>query len=288
MAEYLQGQTLFPVPRFILVKRLTQAEKAPGYANSKAAAALLKESLAQLDTSVTVVLWEPSNLAPTHPLFKQMAAWQEQGIAKLRHFPLPTERSVAQLAHTYLTERGSGLTQDAGAWLRQEYAMLGKKARLAKRLRAGEELLQDERGWWLYQLLDSALLQAAGGEVTPEHLGAGQADASAVGVFEVATALANRRFGEARRLLRLLEEEGDDGVVFSLIAAVRWQLSQSGQGKQGQAASRRLAELELILKNFSPSPWWLLDVLLNRLEGIGIDEGLVPARRMWLAHLART
>lgn len=282
--EYIEGQSLFDGPKFIVLKRVASSDRAPSYTTSKTVVATLQKLLPKIDDKVTVVIWDSANLTPTHPLLKEFTHWKEQGLAGLKLFTIPTERTVVTAAQKYLEQYGKQLSSEAAAWLQQEYATLGRQARLAKRLRAGEELLQDERSWWLYQLLDTVSLGSKK-EIEVTMLQENHPTSQVVGVFDVATAVANRRYLEARRLMRVLEQQ-EGGDIFSLLAALRWQMTKIAPA-EGKFGLQLLAEAELILKNFSPSPWWMVDVLLNRLEQ-GEQRSLMSARRLWLAHLQRS
>ncbi|MCC2631787.1 MAG: hypothetical protein K0S20_486 [Patescibacteria group bacterium] len=292
LRELVEGQSLFPTPKLILVKRLSSTDRAPGFKTSKTFVLAMNEIISYLDESVTIAVWEDRSFAATHPLLKAFEEWEKQGIASTKRFQAPLESQVVSVASKYVAAQGGSLDKSGAAWLQSAYGNLGKRARLEKRLKTGQDLLEDERPWWLYQLLDNALIRTNGQAITEAVFRADFPEAiTAVGVFDIVTAISNGRFQSAHELLEEVDPT-DDSIFFSLIAALRWQFGKSPSRtiRSGYALSL-LAEMELIIKNF-PIPFkWLLSLFIKRLEQhsrSGEELPILNARKLWLAHLART
>lgn len=292
LVSYLQGRSLFSLPTFIVIKRLTRLDKPPGKAGSKAFLEVVERYRSLIDEQITLALWEDRALAADSLMVKAFGGWEKEGKAKIRHYSLPAESAISRRIASYFTERSQRIEPDALQWLAARYRELGKRARLAKRLKASEELLEDDRGWWLAQSMETASLKAGSSPVTISMLEAVVLpDPPGVSVFEIVNALSAGSFEKVRSLLSSLEE--DESFYFSLIAALRWQLTRS----PGALASRRehiiqlLVGCELIVKNFPLPLAWLVDLLIERIEASvvrGEKEAILPARQLWLAHLARS
>jgi len=242
---------------------------------------IVEAHISDLDNAITVVFWEECGLAASHPLQVLFAELEKQGGAKIKLFAVPSERQVAARVEKIVAAGGGSISSEAVTWIGRAYSLLGKQARLALRLKNTEELLEDERGWWLHTLLENALLAAADKEITISLLESIYEPEAAVGVFEVVTALTNRRFDQARQLLKAAE--GDDSFYFSLLAALRWQARKV----HNEGLQRLTVEMELILKNFTVQPAWVADLLVARLEEGG-ERMIISARRLWLFHLLRS
>lgn len=289
----LRVQTLFPEPRLIVVKRLTSQEKAGGGAYTKRFLEDMDAALGGLGAETTVALWEPRALSVTHPLARRFQEWQDEGRAKVQHFALPEGRGVVRLANAYLGRYDQYLSTEAESWLVSQYRRLEKQMRLARRLKAREELVEDERGWWLAQLLESASLNAAQ-EVGLADLEAGQATLEdPVGPFEFGGAVAAGRWEQARYLLSRILQDNEEGELFGLVAALRWQLERqpgSLTAERARYGLRLLAEAEIVAKNSTAGLSWLLTLWLLRLEAVtrAQQPSLLEPRRLWLAQRGRS
>lgn len=285
LADYLQGQTLFPIPKLIVIKRVTARDKGATSTTSKVVGEVLEGHLSLLDDQVTVAIWEEKGLREKHPLLLLFSRLEKEGLAKVKLFTVPDERRVSAKVEAYVAQQEGLITKEASLWIQNMYQLIGKRSRLDKRLKYDQELLEDTRSWWLYGLLDSALLAAPGKELSKELLERLYEPESAVGVFEVVQAISGKRWDVARRLLR--ELEGGDDSYFSFCAALRWQAQSKMRGEYAEDILRLVVEMELIMKNFSLSPAWLADVMVERLQS-NAHQMIMPARKLWLAHLLRS
>jgi DNA polymerase III delta subunit len=289
---FLGAQTLFSEPQLILIKRVTSGPKA-ATANTTALLKELERVMAGLDDMTTIVIWEEHGLGATHPLFNQFRIWQDKGLVKVHHFPPPTRHGVPKLVNAYLRPYEQRLTVEGEGWLTEQYNRLGKQLRLVKKIKNNEELLDDDRLWWLYQVAEIASLQGAR-EIGPKELAKGHASvAESIGAFDIAQAVVDRRWKNARMLLGAFAQEAANGDYFPLLAALRWQCSRSapsGSSALFRYALQLLGHVELLIKNHPVEAIWVFDLWLTRLEewtpGVENDY-LISPRKLWLAELAR-
>ncbi len=295
VAGVLEGATLFPVPKLLVIRRLSQLDRSAVAKSSQALVDLLQERLRFIDQEVTILMWEERLLSANHPTVRRFTEWEKAGLAEIRAFRLPSG-SVLRLALSYAKEQGYALTREAAQWLQEQYQLLEQEARLEQRLRSGDELGRDLRGWWLHGLLDSAMLRATGEVITLQDLTVGTQEVAILPqAFRFAQAVGDGKWQQARQLLRQLEQHStDEGVFFSWYAALRWQVTgrpgRIGPG-QVQHLLELLAEIELVSKNFQIPHAWLVDVLLLRLEAGsqgGENRTLFDPKRLWLAQLPRS
>lgn len=295
LANYLTAQTLFPEPTLILVKRLSEQDSAGRTTASTAILGLVEQVWGQVSPTTTLVFWEERDFSSSHPLRESFARLQEDGVAKLHVSSLPGEREIGRWAERQLATFNCTLDPAAATWLRVQYRYQEQSVRLVRRLKATEPLLQDERGWWLRQLLATAALRASGGLVQVSTLEDGyQTAAQPVSVFEVAQAFTDQQWEACRDLVtRFVETNGEAGF-FGLLGALRWQL-QRGRNRftppTTAYTSRLLDELELLLRNTTLQPTWLFDVLLERVAGVALGGehlALIQPRKLWLSQLPRS
>jgi hypothetical protein len=295
LAKSLETQTLFASPKLIVVKRASHLDKGTGTKSAQHLMEILKARAAFLDEEITVVFWEDKRLAETHPIIRAMQEWSLSGVAEVRMFQLP-QGDIRKLSQSYLRKQGYEIEEDAVRWLQNQYVQIEKEARLLQRLKGGEELKSDTRGWWLYGLLDGAILRSATHTVRLADIRAGTEEIQApVSVFMVTQAIARLDWGSARGLARQLEQaDSDDGTYFTLYAALRWQVANKpfvGGTRMRTYALKLLGEIELVSKNTTIPHAWLLDLFLLRLkhgqEGEDFSEIFSP-RLLWLAQLPRS
>lgn len=291
----LTGQNLFKQPQLIIIKRLTENEKGASRPFSQPFLAFIEKRKDLLHELVTIVLWIPTSLSATHPLLVQFQKWQNEGIGQIQSFSVPEGNQVIRQAQKYLGENGIDLDEEASKWLQEQYQRIASHIRLRRRMKSQEELLDDERVWWLYQLLDGASLRARQGVITVDNLRAGHLGLfQPVSPFEIASSLLAGKWEQTRTLLREWEKaEVDESTYFGLYAVVGWQLKQN-EKKVSPAARAHvrqlLAEVEIMAKNFVISLAWLTDLLINRLQeaaALGKRRRIVSSRKLWLAHMSR-
>lgn len=291
LSTCLQGQELFSGAKLVVVKRLTSQERGSSYPFTKILLQIISENLTLLDESVTLAVWEEKGLPGSHPLLEKFLAWENAGMAKCQYFPTPLVSNLKKLAENYLQVLGCRLDPPALAWIVEHFNLMEKSLRLQRRLKASDPILEDERSWWLYQVLESGYLHSDKALLRKEDLLAGvDPGPKPVGVFEISQAVARKDWAAARRLLRMHEDNsGDEGSFSNLLAALRWQVKRSPgrlNPKEQEVARQLLLEVELIAKNYNLSWSWLWDIFLDRLENASAGYILDP-RKLWLAHVSR-
>lgn len=289
LTEILDGSTLFPEPKLIIVKRATASEKGKVAPYSKVLVQFLESRVKKFTSEITLAMWEEKQLAETNLLYSWFVEQVENRLAKINFYTVPDWREVGQVAQKYLANQGFSLSSDAQRWLVQRYQEQEKQARLAKRLKSTDLLLEDERTWWLYQLLDSSMLRARTQQIERKDLEAGAMDlVDGVSVFEIVNVITSSNWKQARRLLRLWEEGvTDDSSYFGLYALLRMHYGRRSQ----EYELTLMAEIEIIVKNYTLPHAWILDLLISRLEAFSITkktESLLPARTLWLAQMHRS
>lgn len=293
--QAVAGQSLFPEPKLVVVKRLSALDPKKG----KVLQPLLKwldGQIEQLDVQITVVLWEDRDLPESHALLEKAGQWKEAGLLSLKRFQVPDNRNISGYINQYLEGTNTSVTPEGLRWLQEQYRFLDREARLRLRLRQNDQRLEDERSWWLAGVLEGALTCSQGAVITLEDIQAGHAALeSPVGVFEISEAVGNMRWQEAAELLQRFSSQGaDDSAYFGLYAALAWQI-QRGQSRFSQevraAAMELLAEIEVVSKVFPLTHAWLAELFVIRLrQRVESKEylNLVDRRVMWLASLARS
>ena len=289
----LAGDTLFSTSKFILIRRAASADPGPGFRTAKALLDVLEKSRSRIDGQVTIVLWEPVGLATNHPVSSRFAAWGATGWAEARSFAVPTSRTVVRVAQDYLREAGTRMDAQAVEWLRAHYLNQEQEARIRQRLKPGQELLQDNRTWWLYGVLEGALLRAEHDEVGLADLSAGSEGLAVLpGPFALADAVERQNWPEAWRQASLLAASGpSDGDYFSLYAALAWQARRAAGplAVRSHHAKRLLGEIELLAKNVDLPHAWLVDMFLLRLAAAESDpRPIIDPKRLWTALASRS
>jgi len=285
LSEIIRGTNLFSDPVFIILKRVSTQDKGSSTAFSKTVVKALKEVMPFIDESVTLVIWEETALREKHPLYEWFTDLVAQKRAVINEYQVPQVGEMVPMVRAFLEIEGVQLERQAEQWLVEQYRLLEKQARLCKRLRATEQLSVDERSWWLYQLLEYALLHNTGKTITVADLEAGHAAlGQSVGVFEIVNAISAGQYARARSLLKTWEQmDNDESAYFGLYALLRLQFRKD----HNTHGLRLLAQIEVIVKNFSLAPAWLVDALLLRLEA-GDNGALIAPRKLWLAQLQRS
>jgi hypothetical protein len=289
LGEVVDGVSLFPEPKLIIIKRVTNNEKGKVTPFSKVLTAFLDSRIKKMGGEITLAIWEEKQLVENSILLTWFTKHVESKLASATLYSVPHWREVRTVAQKYLAAHEFTLSNEGERWLVARYQEQEKHARLAKRLKSTDLLLEDERSWWLYQLLDSAMLRATTSQVRQADLEAGATDlVEGVSVFEIVNAITTDGWKQARRLLRLWESAlTDDSNYFGLYALLRMHF-----GRRNQAYEMLLmAELEVIVKNYTLPHAWLVDLLVSRLEERAKtkkEESLLPARTLWLAQLHRS
>lgn len=289
LEEVLDGTSLFPEPKLLIVKRATAGEKGKVAPYSKILIQFFDSRVKKLTSEVTIAFWEEKQLAETNLFYQWFVQQGENKLAKITLYSVPHWREVGQVAQKYLGNLGFTLSADAQRWLVQRYQEQEKQARLAKRLKSTDLLLEDERSWWLYQLLDSSLLRAHTQQLEQKDLEEGAMNlVDGVSVFEIVNVITSNNWKQARQLLRLWEDGvTDDSSYFGLYALLRMHYGRRNQ----EYEMTLMAEIEIIVKNYTLPHAWILDLLISRLEAHSSTkstESLLPARTLWLAQLHRS
>jgi len=289
------GQTLFAEPKLIIVKRLCSLDPKKGKGVAPIIA-WLQAHLAQFDETVTMVFWEDRDLPADHAFLTAAKELEQSGLARLKRYQVPEAREVVSYVKRYVEAADLSIEPEALRWLQDQYRFLDRQVRLQRRLRATDQRQEDERGWWLANLLEGALVRAEDGVVRVTDLEAGhQALAQPVGVFEISEALGKFAWVEASRLLeRFIAQNPDDSEYFGLYAALGWQV-QRGQTRlsteQRAYVMKLLAEIEVLSKTTTLEHAWLLELFLVRVYDqvkTGSWQSLLDWRKAWLAGLSRS
>lgn len=295
LERQLLGQTLFAQPKLILVRRLAVADPKKGKALVPLLA-WLEGQTGLLDESVTLMFWEERDLPADHALALKAEEWARAGKAAVRRYAIPGPRELAAVVRTHLEAAGKSIDREAMVWLAEQYQFLDRRVRLQQRLRSDQSRLDDERGWWLFNLLEGASLRSAGSILTVDDLRHGHAAlGQPVGAFDIAASLASLRWADLRRqITAFAAAESDDSAYFGLYAALAWQAQRGSARLQGSLrahALRLLGEIEVVSKSAGLGHAWLLErfvTSLQRLQEEGAAESLLDLRKLWLAALPRS
>ncbi len=281
LRQVLETQSLFPEPKFIVLKRLTTSATP---AKVKEVLAIVGGQLSGFNELVTLVFWEDRLVGSAHPL----NVWFEEHVAK-KQAEVKVSR-VPQgnaLVASVIKRSGSILDDQAIRWLEQYAKTLEREQRIEGKLRATEDIASDRRVWTLQSLVESASLIAAAGTVRREQLEkvAGVV-AEAVSPFEIINAVQSHNWQRAQLLTRQWEKE-DEAAYFGLVALLRNHFRREGSRQSGYALEL-LAEIEILSKNVSLRQAWLLDVFFERCRVFqGEHVPLMSAKRLWLSHVQR-
>lgn len=292
LAATLSTESLFAEPKLVIVKRLTAQEKGKSLPFSQGFLGVLTGYLKNLDNKITVAVWEENSLPATHPLRQAFQVWQSAGEAKIQHFQVPATREVGRVIQSLLQKEDFSIEPDARQWLVEQYGRIEQINRLAQRLKTNEELMEDERSWWLHQVLAGAMLRATKKSIHLSDLANEQVIQVPVGPFDLINALSRRNWLQAREIARLMEAATqDEAGYFNLYAALRWHFRRGlRNSEEARFALTLLAEIELVTKNFSLEHAWLVDSFINRLEEAsrGSIRPIFRQRVLWLSQLPRS
>jgi len=290
LTRCLQGNTLFDEPRLIVIRRLTVQEKGKSVPFTKALITALQPSILA-DENLTVAVWEEADLKTESLLLGFFESQEKAGVAKIHRFSVPTVAGLGRAVHTLLEKEGLDIEPEALRWLGDQYGWIERKSRLELRLKPGDTWEGDYRGWWLYQIIDGAILRNTSGILSLSDVQAGhRALGEPVGAFDIASALSSGNWAKTRALSsRFIAESTESGDYFALLAALRWQLRRKSSLSHVATAyaERLLGEVEVAAKNGIPEPSWLLSLLISRLEASSELEPLLPYRTLWLSQLPR-
>ena len=95
LSQNMIGQSLFPEPKLVLLKRLATYE-AKRTSGLKLVTEYLSQKLADQGEEITIVLWEERDLAPTKPLLTTAKEWEKKGLAKLQQFQVPEGKATTK------------------------------------------------------------------------------------------------------------------------------------------------------------------------------------------------
>lgn len=281
LSQALQTQSLFPEPRFIVVKRLTNAHTP---ARVKEALQIVGSQLAGLTDGVTLVVWEDRLVPANHSLITWFNEHALKKQAEVKAYRVGTGRNLVDGLKADTSRQIDPL---ALSWLEQHARRLEREQRIQGKLRAGDEIASDWRVWILENILETASLLSSDRIIKKEHVekAAGVVTES-VSPFEVINAVQANDWARARRLL-VNWDQTDEGSYFGLTALLRNHFRRQS-GELSKYALELLAEIEIISKNVGLKQAWLLDLLLLRCQMFsGEHASLVNARRLWLSHVQR-
>lgn len=281
--QVAHDQPLFEDASLCVIYRPTALEKNRTGVYTEAILKNMQSLLKREASSVTVLVWEARRLPEEHHLKKWFAEHEERGLAKVYEFTVPAHRQLMEEAEAYIAEAGCVLTPEGRKALDGMALGFDKEQKSKERLRAGDVLVVDHRRWWLFSLLDTALLATNNNQITHELLKqCNSVGDPAASPFEIVTALERKEWERARQLLRTWEQAGvDEGNYFALQAILRQRYRMHLPHVAAAYALSLLGEMELLVKNGQLTPAWLMDIFIHRLQA-GKESSLVPARKVWL------
>jgi DNA polymerase III delta subunit len=278
LSQALATVSLFPEPKFIVVKRLTTTHTA---ARVKDVLKLVGSHLPALTDHVTLVFWEDKLVSTTHGMMIWFTEHVNASRAEVKAYKVVPGRSFVT---SLLKEANVTFTDDARYWLDQHIVRLEREQRIESKIRSTEELVSDRRAWVMRSLIETAKLLAGDAPIDQVHLeqAAGVVQ-DPVSPFEIVNALQAGKWEQARRLAKRWEQT-DEGAYFGLIALLR------NHFKKMQAAYplELLAEIEIMSKNVSARQAWLLDIFFTRCQFSATErKPLISPKRLWLSHVQR-
>ena len=284
IAQQGEGISLFPEPKLILIKRLSAHEK--GKAGSVRIQAILKEIGYMAGSLHTVVVWEDRLLSNKSGIFNWFTEQSEAGKEKITLFNPPSDRELPSRIQKYVTAAEGTIEPDAIRWLGDQYRQQEKVQRIAAKLRSMEPLPQDRRIWWLYGVLDQAIL-LGNRRITLGVVQACNEVVEGISVFEVINACKERQWVRAHELFARWQVDQDDTGYFGLWSLLRLALRGSGLSHSATEAYglRLLAEVEIAAKNTTIPYDVLTETLLLRLREGKSDCPLIEPRTLWLSTL---
>ena len=292
LEKILGAQTLFAEPTLVVVRRFASLDFGRSQANTKALVELLNRQWPHVPSTLTLAFFEPADMAPNNGLLTGISAIEANDGNRTHLAQLPASTEVSRYIANYLRSQGYTADTEAVRWLGSQYRNLERSVRLQRRLKATDPLLDDERGWWLVSLLNSATARCVETTLSLADVQAAQPMFDdPVSAFTFAQALANSQWDAARSALAGFSQGADESAYFGLYAATNWQIERGRERglseRQRLHALRLLAELELIGKNTTVPHLWLLELLIDRLQA-GENAYIIPPRTLWLATLPRS
>lgn len=209
ISEAMGSRSLFGnEPTLCLVRRPCFADKGTKMGkHGDILQAALSALISQSDSSITIAVWEDRQLPDAHPLMRWFQKTSENKKAVIKAYTVPHSGGVRKAISDYCTQNGHDVHPDAMAWLVARYQDLEREQRVLGKLKAVQTLDRDWRAWWLYQVLDVAMLAVSGTTITVAACEqAADWEGGAVSVFEIVNAVSNRQWAKARSFLRRWED----------------------------------------------------------------------------------
>jgi hypothetical protein len=292
---YIQGGNLFSDPTLLVVKRFTTLDK-----NKRGTDKLLnflKAKIKYLPQDLTLLFWEERNLTSENPLIEQFMNWQAQGLAKVQAYQLPEGGEALRRYIQNIVQKKWNLKISSQALdqIGRQYLALGKKYRLQQRLKVQDIIPEDDRSWWLQAVITNLALVNQSDEIS---LAAWEAQNTEIpnpfGAFDFVQVISNKNWAEATKIIQAWEMENQDSnSYFALLAALRWSIQNrrlNWDRQDLEYLEQLLAEIEIILKNFSLEANVLFVLMLGKLQQafkFGQRESILERRKLWLASLGR-
>jgi len=288
IAGRTQSISLFPEPLLIIIKRLSVHEKTK--AQATVTRGILTEAADKIGADVTVLLWEDKLLAAASGILQWFNEQVEVKRAKVSGFDVPSIQSLGGVAQKYVAAAGKSLDPEAASWLQAQYRQREKAARLAEKLRSTEVLTRDDRAWWVFHVLDQAVLLTQGSVIERELLQKCAEQVDSVSVFEIINALREERWKEVRVLYVAWARGQEEGAYFGFWSLLRIHFRKLQEDRRqeqfAQYGLQLLAELEVISKNSQVPNEILTELFFQRLsQYTGDPLPIVAPRRLWLSTL---
>jgi hypothetical protein len=244
----------------------------------------LERIVQQEDGEQTVLIWESKRLPVDHALRVWFQEHEGRGITKQYEFNVPFYKQLAEEGIAYIEAQKGTIDRDALRFIETSLQEIDKEQRNQERVRSSDVPAVDVRRWWLWNLLDTALLVAPEGRITAvvvKQCG-GEIQTSAT-PFEIVNACDQKQWQRARSLLKSWNTADEEGAYFLLVSLLRQRYRTHMPHTSAQYALKLLAEIELLSKNGVGHISWLLDLFCWRLQEGKHELSLVPARTLWLA-----
>jgi hypothetical protein len=282
--QSLETQSLFPEPRFVVVRRLSSHS----IDRVRKVLVLLGKQLQGLGEHITLVFWEDKMLPQSHALHTWFKEHEIAEKAEVKGYQVKGSRS---LVDGIIERHNVRMDPDVAHWLDMYARRLEKEQRLAGKLRPNDDIPSDWRVWILDNLYIVATLLAGDEALKVQHLEtASSVSSEPVSPFEIINAVQAYDWKRARKLARLWDQ-GDESAYFGFMALLRNYFRRPANNAQAELheyALEMLGEIELISKNVTVRQAWLLELLFLRCSQFnGIHTPLLSARRLWLSHVQR-
>lgn len=283
----LVNNSLFSSRKLLVVKRVCQVQKKGAYNWYKS----ILEELVKVedDGSTVVVFWDEITLNNKNPLLKYLQERESSNQAKIYEFMAPQSNKIKAYIQSNLKMNGGGTIEDAAlSYLVSSYHQYGQYLTQKNQLKSVDDLVKDERLWWLESVLESSRLLSESPEINLNtvKMAVGQLE-TAISPFDLAKQIQFKNKMAVKEGIRLVESQFEDDEYFGLWAAWRWYFTRN----YSNYALQLLGEIELFVKNGLLEPLdatvRFVDCMMQN-ESIREQKSLLDLRKAWLANLPKS